>query len=60
MMGRAVSCSANPILVQGEHFEVVPYGAETKFGWTDSPLERCRDCGVVIGGNHHPGCVVEE
>jgi hypothetical protein len=23
------------------------------------PAERCRDCGVLQGGIHHPGCVIE-
>ncbi len=60
VMGRAVSCSAETIVVRGEHFEPIPYGVETRIGWTDAPPERGRDCDVVIGGNHHPGCVVEE
>ncbi|SIO63402.1 hypothetical protein SAMN05444166_7336 [Singulisphaera sp. GP187] len=60
VMVRAISCSAGPVIIHGEPFEPVPYGAETRLGWAEAPPERCRDCVVVIGGNHHPGCVVEE
>jgi hypothetical protein len=43
VMGKTVSCSADPVVVRGEAFEPVPYGAETRYGWTEAPAERCRD-----------------
>jgi hypothetical protein len=37
---------------------VVRYGAERFL--PDPPPDRCRDCGVTIGGVHHARCCMEE
>ena len=35
----------------------VPFGDETHL---DNPADPCQDCGVGVGGFHHPGCSNEQ
>lgn len=57
------TCSANLTVEfpDGEQLPAIAYGQETRFGpgWEDDP-QRCHDCNVASGGQHHPGCDVEE
>lgn len=50
------TCSNRTIELQGEVYNLIPYGSEQS-EWHDI---RCHDCGVKRGGYHHPRCDVEE
>jgi hypothetical protein len=45
----------------GAEVERLPYGHDAEH-WLELgiiPPERCRDCGVKLGGYHHPECCIE-
>lgn len=52
-MSAASSCTVAAFHLDGRPFEMIAYGADP--GERASGL-RCADCGVVLGGLHHPGC----
>ncbi len=60
----APSCDPLPITDEGKTYARIPYGEGTWFGKDglsrDRIPERCGDCGVKLGGYHHPGCDREE
>jgi hypothetical protein len=37
----------------------VPFGRESNSDWAEH-VERCPDCGVTVGGYHHPECHIQE
>src|SRR5882672_862419 len=53
------TCSANSqATIGGTIYSTIPYGDDRE-GWKKvkiTPPDRCHDCGVRIGGYHHPGC----
>jgi hypothetical protein len=38
----------------GEVLEPIPFHSDSH-----DRTERCHDCGILYGGNHHPGCDTE-
>ncbi len=54
----ADSCKGFQIRVGGTWFRRIPYGMGDD-AWGEV-FERCPDCGVRVGGLHHPGCEFEE
>jgi hypothetical protein len=53
LTGRNQFC---PIFILRQHYAPIPYGSEP--GWKEDGIpipDRCHDCGVEIGGIHHPG-----
>jgi hypothetical protein len=55
-MTEAASCVVSALHVDGVEFPTVPYGKETMHYRDFRPTQRCHDCGVQPGGQHHPGC----
>jgi hypothetical protein len=56
-MLKAKSCDCSHIkFADGEIFEKIKYGNEE----CEAVVERCPDCGVEIGGYHHPECDQEQ
>lgn len=53
----AQSCVRVPIKYKGKEYEPIRFGEEGKI-WI-SEDKKCHDCGVGIGGFHHPGCDAE-
>lgn len=52
-----VTCTANTRVVfgDGKKMPSLPYTRD------DRPADhRCHDCGIALGGKHHPGCDIEE
>lgn len=58
-MNTAPSCEATTIDIGGEEYHLIPYGQETRLDRI-AITPRCRDCGTLAGGFHHPGCDVAE
>lgn len=58
-MRTARSCALATIVVSDRKRKRLPYGAETMWPGARS-TKPCRDCGVHLGGAHHPGCAVEQ
>ncbi len=67
-MRTATSCAGTPWILQGQEYAPIPYGEEE---YAPIPYEeelargrqhhqRCPDCGVALGGFHHPACDMEE
>lgn len=54
-MDTAESCVGNhtALFPDGERLPTLPYAHPT------DENARCGDCGVAVGGNHHPGCLRE-
>ena len=52
-MTTALSCVVDAMHRNGTRIPMIPYGAEPG---PHPRLERCGDCGVLLGGWHHPGC----
>jgi hypothetical protein len=52
-----MSCTPDPIVIDGTQYEPVRWGAE--IGWGQAQV-RCGDCGTPPRGIHHHGCDVEE
>ena len=48
------SCTVDAFHVDGRRVELARYGTER--GMSCSRAKRCGDCGVELGGLHHPGC----
>ena len=60
-MQKVWSCTARLYVIDGDPYCAIPYGAASE-GWDLLPFpihEHCNDCGVLVGGIHHPGCDVE-
>ena len=58
-METADSCSGDPWMLEGKAYAPVPYGQEGSFTSLGRLPQRCGDCGVTLGGVHHPGCRIE-
>jgi len=57
MLARSTTtCTANKVVEfpDGQKFAAVPYEHDEP-----DEYQRCHDCGVTIGGCHHPGCDME-
>lgn len=52
----ASSCTVAAFHLDGRPVEMIAYGADPA---ERAPGLRCADCGVVLGGLHHPGCDVQ-
>lgn len=62
-MLRADGCRPHRVIAldSGAPLDAVPYG-DPREGWESYGLQpgpRCRDCNVVVGQPHHPGCDME-
>ena len=58
-METADSCIGGPWTLEGKQYAPVPYGQEGSFTTLGRLARRCDDCGVTLGGFHHPGCRIE-
>jgi len=58
-MQTADTCIGGPWTLEGKIYAAVPYGQEGGFTTLGRLAQRCHDCGVTLGGVHHPGCRVE-
>ena len=56
----ADSCSAKTLHLAGMPLVLPPFGAETRMRAPEEFTGRCHDCGVQMGGFHHPGCDMAE
>ena len=56
------SCRLTHVTLEDTKLSRLRYGEERRGGglWYSSPEDTCHDCGVRLGGIHHPGCDVEE
>ena len=51
-----ISCTTDPICVDGELYPPIRFGDEWWWDETTVPVDRCSDCAVRLGGVHHLGC----
>jgi hypothetical protein len=58
-METAASCIGGSWSLEGKEYAAVPYGQEGSFTTLGRLPQRCDDCGVTLGGTHHPGCRIE-
>jgi hypothetical protein len=56
-MTTARSCTVDAFHVNGQRFELTPFGSEE--GMWRFRSSTCGDCGVKWGGRHHPGCDIQ-
>ena len=56
-MLHAPSCTLTELRIAGEVMPRIRWGSERCWRRTN---ERCYDCNVLSGGNHHLGCDIEE
>ncbi len=60
-MNTAQSCEVTTVEIDGTEYDLIPYGQEIRFDpCPTAPDPRCHNCGVIIGGFHHPGCDMTE
>ena len=58
-MTAATGCTLTTLVVAGQRRKRLPHGAESL--WIARLATKpCRDCGVAVGGVHHPGCCAEQ
>jgi hypothetical protein len=62
MAGKAVSCTAIPLIVNGRPHELIRWGTETgsRAAFHRSIDGPCDSCNTPRGGVHHPGCCIEQ
>jgi hypothetical protein len=56
-MSEGISCSFDPLIIEGRPFEPIRCGDETGGMF---PFVPCGDCRVERGGVHHHGCDLEQ
>ena len=57
-----ISCSPDPLIIDGELYEPVRWGDERRYRryWIEIHDSACTDCGTPSQGIHHHGCDIEE
>lgn len=59
--GRITKAQTKPMALIGRTYHRLAYGGEELFrDESRTPKHHCRDCGVIVGQYHVPGCAVEE
>jgi hypothetical protein len=54
------SCSIRSVVLDGRLWRRTRFGMERFYRSDEWVNRRCNDCGVNVGGIHHPCCDVEE